>query len=203
MLRKAFDRLSYGWRIAVLSGIALIAVWAGAIGVMQWAGWMQPAPESVAQLLEKNKLEGLSDQKRMALVERVGRRIRALDFEQRQKLRRLSDRPRAFFLAMTEAERQRYMALTLPSGFDAMMQALNGMNREKRRQFVDKAVEELRDAEQQFAADGSNDRELDESEVQRIVDQGMKSYLSDASASTKIDLQPLVQQMQRMRRGFD
>jgi len=198
-----WKRLSHGWRVTLLSGAALIAIWIGAVAVMQWASWMQPTPESVTRVLEETTLKALPESERLAFVERVGRQIRRLDFEQRRRLRRLSDRPREFFLAMSDAERERYLELTRPAGFEQMMQALNGMEKSQREKFVKKAVSDLREAEERFAEESDDARQLDEAEVKRIVHQGMKSYFSDASASTKIDLQPLVEQMQRMRRRFE
>ena len=36
---------------------------------------------------------------------------------------------------------------------------------------------------------------------QRVIDQGLKSFYSDASADTKLDLAPLIEQMQRNLQG--
>jgi hypothetical protein len=38
--------------------------------------------------------------------------------------------------------------------------------------------------------------------MQKIVDQGLKSFYSEASAETKMDLAPVIEQMQRNLQNF-
>ena len=90
---------------------------------------------------------------------------------------------------LNDAEQQAYLDATLPRGFDELMLALNAMDPDERRRMVDEASRRIDEQ-------GGPPPELSDDQVQQIVDQGMKSYLSSANAQTKLDLQPLVEQMQ-------
>ena len=91
---------------------------------------------------------------------------------------------------MNRNEQDQYLDRTLPQGFEQMMQAINEMSREQRRALVNEA---LRDMNEEIARGTPRREDLP---MQRIIDEGMRSYLSDASAEAKLDLQPLIQRMQ-------
>ena len=42
---------------------------------------------------------------------------------------------------------------------------------------------------------------MDDGMSQRVIDQGLKSFYTDANADTKLDLAPLIEQMQRNLQG--
>ncbi len=118
---------------------------------------------------------------------------------QRQKFRHQDDL-RAMFEKMTPAERLRYLDLTLPRGMKQMMEAFNKMEPDKRRQLVNRAVNDLTRARDE-AGPKDQDRlrtSLNDQTTQKIINEGMKSFLSDATAETKLDLQPLIEQMQTL-----
>ena len=100
------------------------------------------------------------------------------------------------FAAMDADQRAAYLDATLPRGFDQMMEAINAMPGDERRKLVDGALARLEE-------DLGQDRpeELDDASLSKIVDEGMKSYLSDTSAEAKLDLQPLVAKMQEVLRA--
>ena len=77
-----------------------------------------------------------------------------------------------------------------------MMDAFNQMDPARRKAFVDRAVEEMKKHEGEGPPPG-----VDEQMNQRFIDQGMKSFYTDASADTKLDLAPLIEQMQRNLQG--
>ncbi|HWB61296.1 MAG TPA: hypothetical protein VG733_17575, partial [Chthoniobacteraceae bacterium] len=66
----------------------------------------------------------------------------------------------------------------------------------KRKEFVDRALNEMR----QHQGD-QPPRDVDDKNIQKIVDQGLHSFYSDASADTKLDLSPLIEQMQKNMQG--
>ena len=55
------------------------------------------------------------------------------------------------------------------------------------------AVEEMRKHEGEQRPHG----EMDEKMGQRVADEGLKAFYSDADSGTKLDLAPLIEQMQR------
>jgi hypothetical protein len=133
-------------------------------------------------------------------VESVAKKLNHLTYEERREVR-LSRRLDRFFKTLNPDEQSRFLDLTLPEGFRQMMEALNKMEPEKRKAFVERTLEQLRkdegmdpeEARERFEKDGN---------IQKIIDQGLKSFYSDASAETKMDLAPVIEQMQRNLESF-
>lgn len=183
-------------------GIALLAgVWALAWGAMRWAGAAQVTATRVIEQLESQPLADLSPEQRMRRVESLATMINRLPFEERRDPR-LQQRLRERFVEMSPAERERYLDLALPRGLQQMMEAINRMPRDQRRAMVDEAMAELNRSRHDPAA-REWERQIDPAQVQRIVDEGLRSYLRDATAETKLDLQPLIEQMQHQMRRLD
>ena len=49
---------------------------------------------------------------------------------------------------------------------------------------------------------GRSGQEAPDRNTQKIIDQGLKSFYSEASADTKMDVAPILEQMQRNLQGF-
>jgi hypothetical protein len=103
----------------------------------------------------------------------------------------------AFFRSLTPDEQTRFLDLTLPTGFKQMMDALNKMEPEKRKRFVEKSLAEMRQREGEERPEAGDDPN-----VGKIVDQGLRSFYSEASADVKMDVAPLIEQMQKNLQGF-
>ena len=184
----------------ILIGIlGLLAVWAVAGAVVLYAQSQKMTPEKVVAYLDGADLDAMSQADRSQWVDGLASRVNRLDFEQRRK-NGIERGVRDAFLQMTPDERRRYLDQTLPQGFKEMFTAINEMSREERQKLVDRALEDIREAE----ASGENERfeeEVDQEMVQQVVNEGMKQYLSEASAEAKLDMQPLIEAMQgRMRK---
>jgi len=178
----------------VTIGLLLIALlWAVALAGMRWADEQRVTAEKLAAFIESTDLASLSGEQRRGFIDDLADRVNRLPFEQRRDLRLDRTLERTFF-AMTEAERDRYLDLTLPRGLSQMMEALNNMTTDQRREIVDRALEDLRRAERDRGRTGED--RLGEQAARRIINEGMASYFSDASAETKIDLQPVIEQIQ-------
>jgi hypothetical protein len=124
-------------------------------------------------------------------------RLNQLEYEQRQH-ERATRRLDSFFNALTPLERSEFLDLTLPAGFRQMMDAFNKMDPAKRKSFVDHALTQMKERGETDAAGPS----MDDPNVKKIVEQGMRAFYSDASADTKMDLAPLIEQMQKNLQGF-
>lgn len=105
-----------------------------------------------------------------------------------------------FFRSLTPTEQGQFLEQTLPSGFRQMMEALNKMKPEKRKQFVGRALDEMKKEEGQDLPEGAIES-LD-ANARKIMDQGLKSFYTEASADTKMDLAPLIEQMQKNLQGM-
>jgi len=131
-------------------------------------------------------------------MEAVAKKLNQLTYEERREVR-LSRRLDRFFKGLNPEEQGRFLDLTLPDGFRQMMEALNKMDREKRKVFVEHTLEQLRKDEGQ----NMPERLENDGNIQKIIDQGLKSFYSDASAETKMDLAPVIEQMQRNLQSFN
>ena len=188
-------------RIWVVGAVALAGVWGVALGAMAWARSAEVTAERVVAALEEQPLTDLPDDERMRRVEALAGLVNRLPFEARRD-EALQRRLRERFAEMTAGERSRYLDLVLPRGLQQMMDAINRMPRDERQAMVDEALVEMkkgqRDPEQR-----AFEEQVGEDQLQRIVDEGLRSYLRDASAEAKLDLQPLIEQMQVQMRRLD
>ncbi len=171
-----------------------MAVWALAAGGMWLARTSRMTAEKTVAYLEANPLTGKSEGDRARIIAGMADRVNRLGFEERQKFR-YEGQLRAWFEQLTEEERARYIELTLPRGMQQMMEAFNEMPPTKRKQIVNRAMNDLARVREEIP-EGRSAPALSDDNFKKIVDEGMKTFIRDASAETKLDLQPLIEQMQ-------
>jgi hypothetical protein len=176
--------------------VLLGAVWLVAGGAIFWARNARPTPESIARYVADHPVEGLSGPARERVIRKVADQLNALEYEQRREVR-MSRRIEGFFRALTPDEQSRFLDLTLPAGFRQMMEALNKMDPEKRRKFVERALSDMKSREGEPPPPRSDDPH-----VQKIIQQGLRSFYSEASADVKLDVAPLIEQMQKNLQGL-
>jgi hypothetical protein len=70
------------------------------------------------------------------------------------------------------------------------------MDPAQRKRFVERSLKDMRERE----GDQPPDAELD-ANARKIIDQGFKSFYSEASAETKMDVAPLIEQLQKNLQG--
>ena len=171
----------------------LLVIWALAGGAIYWARSVKPTPESVMRYLDGHSVASLSAEDRGKTLEKVAKELNQLSYEERREVR-MSRKLDAFFRSLPPPEQSRFLDLTLPTGFKQMMDALNKMTPEKRKQFVDKALADMKKHEGDELPEDK--RNLD-ANAQKMIDQGFRAFYSDASAETKMDVAPLIEQIQR------
>lgn len=178
--------------------LLLAAVWLVAGGAMWWSKANKPTPESLAAYVEKLNVESASAAQRTKEMEKIAKQLNTLTYEQRREVR-MNRKLDKFFRQLTPEEQVRFLDLTLPEGFKQMMEALNKMEPQRRKQFVNRALKDLQEQDEERP-----ERErLEQSEhAQRIVEQGLKSFYSEASIETKMDLAPLIEQFQHNLQGL-
>jgi len=172
--------------------IVLVVIWAVAGGIIFLARTAKPTPEKVIQYLDAHPLAGISAEDQAKLVDKVAAQLNQLTYEQRREVR-MSRKLDGFFRALPAPEQSRFLDKTLPAGFKQMMDALNKMTHEKRKEFVDKALADMKKHEDDEIP--PDKRQLD-ANGEKIIDQGFRSFYSDASAETKMDVAPLIEQLQ-------
>jgi hypothetical protein len=177
--------------------IALVAVWLVAGGAIFLARSAKVTPESLTQHIESVRLEGRAASTREKEIDKVADQLNRLTYEERREVR-MSRKIDGFFKTLTPEEQARFLDRTLPTGFKQMMEALNKMERPKRLQFVNRTLKEMRER------DGEERERAPEEEAaaRKIIDQGFKSFYSEANAETKLDVAPLIEEMQKNLQGF-
>ena len=179
------------WGVLALAGVWLLA------GLGFWIVRAQRMTAAKAvTYLHAHPLPGRSPAERAQVIAGMATRVNQLSFEERQKFR-YEGRLREWFEAMTAAERLQYLDLTLPKGMKQMMEAFNKMPPEKRKQIVSRAVADMGRVRDETGSPEAQQAMSDEN-LKRIVDEGMKTFIRDANAETKLDLQPLIEQMQNI-----
>ena len=178
--------------------VVLVAVWVVAGGIIFWARSVKPTPEKLVRYLDTHPVAGASPKQEASLVDKVAAQLNQLNYEQRREMR-MSKKLDAFFRSLAPDQRSRFLDLTLPSGFKEMMESLNKMTHEKRKEFVDKALADMK--KHQDDEIPPEQRQFD-ANSEKIVNQGFKSFYSDASAETKMDMAPLIEQFQRNMQGM-
>ena len=176
------------WIKAVLLVVVLWAIVAVTISVVRRS---RPTPESIAAFVGENRLDGKTPAERAKLIEAVASKVNRLEYEQRREM----DRQRkleVFWTALNAGEKSRYLDQVLPTGFKQMMENFNKMEPGKRKRLVQKAVDDLRSQEGDRPV-----RKLDDPELRKIVDQGLKSFYSDATIDAKMDALPFLEALEQ------
>jgi hypothetical protein len=178
--------------------VALVAIWIVAGGIIFWARSSRPTPEKVIRYLDGHPIAGASARDQSRIVDEVAAELNGLTYEQRREVR-MSRKLDGFFRSLSEQERARFLDLTLPANFKQMMDALNKMTHEKRKEFVDKALADMKKHQDDEVP--PDKRQLDVN-GQKIVNEGFRAFYSDASAETKMDVAPLIEQLQHNLQGM-
>jgi hypothetical protein len=186
------------WIKAVL---LLAVVWILAGSLIWWARSQKPTPDRLLAYVESHAIEGKSSQDRGKVIEKVAAQLNGLSYDERREIR-INRRLDQFFRSLGADEQMRFLDLTLPEGFKQMMDALNKMDREKRKQFVERTLKEMQKQDGREVSDEERERFLEDRNAQKIIDQGLKSFYSEASAETKLDVAPILEQMQRNLQGL-
>jgi len=171
--------------------LALVLVWAVAGVIVYGIRQARPTAQSLADYIAKHPLGAQTGGARAKTIARVGDMLNGISFEDRQTLQRRGV-TRDFFKELTPEEQAAFLDATLPAGFKQMMDAFNKMDPDKRRKFVERALEEAKKHEGEAPPPG-----FDEKTANKIIDQGLRSFYSDSTAAVKLDLAPLIEQMQR------
>ena len=172
--------------------VALLAgLWLAIGGIVFIVRKNKPTAESIVVFATANSLDGKQPAERAKFIEKMASQVNRLDYEQRQKLNQ-QRKLEVFWNSLSAEERTRYLELVLPTGFKQMMENFNKMPTAKRKRLVQKAADELR------AGNGEGPpRDVDEAQLRKIVDQGLKSFYSDATIDAKMDALPFLEALEQ------
>ncbi len=187
---------------------ALAAIWGAVAGIMKITEKHTTTPEKVISMMASTpwvvdeNLE-MSEAARREYLDKVIAQVNLLDFEQRKRMRSEDDQRmgRQFMESLTDEEKAHFLKSTVEQHFKSMMKAFNLMSPEERQKVVAQA---RKDMERNQVEDQNMDRlrERDEKVFQQLVDKGLGAYYEEASAETKMDLAPLMEEMQKRMHGM-
>lgn len=180
--------------------LLLAAVWLGASIALRGIREQKPTAERLLAFVESRDLDSLHGVERERHLEALADRLNRLPFEERQQLRERRALEHVF-RQMHPDEQGRFLDRTLPTGFREVMEAFNRMTSEERRKHVERALRDMR-ARAGELGPGRAEERLGDEQVRKIIDQGLQSYYRDSTSETKMDLAPLIEEMQAQMQGF-
>ena len=181
--------------------VALFLLWGIAYGVVRWAGSVRVTPEKVAAFVEGNPLAEVEDpEERKRIIGTLATMLNELEASEVRVLEQSAERdPRRDFFTQLSPDEQFYsLEKRVGRAFQQMMQSFNEMEREERKKIVERSLKRM---EEERGGPGRLE-EADPGVAEKITEAGLKAYYEDASAETKIDLAPLLEEMQRSMAGM-
>ncbi len=181
----------------IKGGVCLIVIWA-VIGLsIKLVRSAKPTAEKVTSYLVDNDLSGISDEaRRREVIGRTAEMLNAMDADELEALnRKEEDDPRRKLFGELSGEEQLYfLERRIGRAFEQIMESFNSMDRDERKKIVEQSMKRIQ--ERGDGSGGPFDEENPEV-AEQITDAGLKAYYSTANAETKIDLAPLLEEMQR------
>ncbi|MDF1816076.1 MAG: hypothetical protein P1V20_28000 [Verrucomicrobiales bacterium] len=183
-------------RLLIQGGVALLALWVALGAVIKIAGNMKPSPRKIMAYAEKHPLDEIDDpEQRKETIGRIAEMMNQLEGEDLRKLEEESSRTKrqAMLESMSPEEQWFFMEKRMGRAFSQMMEVFNEMDRPERKKVVERALKQIRDDERGMPMD-----EAEPEMIEKVANAGMKAYFEDSSAETKLDLAPLMEEMQKI-----
>ena len=188
------------------AGIVLVVLWAGVWGVSKYVSGLRPTPDKAVAFVADNDLSQIGDpEERKRVLAELAEMLNGMDGAEVQEFQEKmfageenpDERGRQIFEGLSPEEQWYFMERRIGRAFDQMMQAFNDMDREERKKIVERTLNDMRrNGNGNGPALGrleGQDREF----VERVTTEGFRAYYEEASAETKLDLAPVLEQMQR------
>lgn len=189
----------------LIKGVAgLLILWGVVFFVAKIASSMKPTPEKIREYVESHPVSEIEDQdERREVIGKVADMLNQLEPEQFAELSRGQNREKQehFFCNLSKDDQRFFMERRLGKAFNQMMKSFNQMDREKRQKLVERSLKRMQDNPGRGPA-GERLENMDPDIAEKITAAGLKAYYQDASAETKLDLAPLMEEMQRNMSGL-
>jgi len=191
----------------LIKGFSVLCIlWLLVWGVGSWASSRKASADRVETLIDEAGLEDWSEgfeeptkEQRKSKIDEIAKVLNRLDLREREQLR---DRRagRKLFEKLGSEERLYFLEKTLTTSMRRMMEAFDKMDREQRREMVQRSIKDM------MGGPGGEDLERLKEEnpeiVEEIVRVGLQVYYQKASAETKLDLVPLMDAFEEVIKGF-
>src|SRR5215208_8218680 len=131
------------WRPVVLTVLALVVIWAVALGGYTIAKHAKVTAEKVQAYVAAVDLRQLKGEARAKAIQELEDMLNKLSIEERRRARmeRVAWR---WFEEMTEDEKAQFIEATMPTGFKQMLTAFEQLPEDKRKATIDDALRRLR-----------------------------------------------------------
>lgn len=196
--------LSSRQRPIVFAVAAIAVIWLVAIAGYMIAKNAKVTADKVQTYVGSVDFSRLSAADRAKAIRKLADMLNALSLEERRRAR-LDRTTYRWFDEMTEQEKGEFIDATMPTGFKQMLASFEQMPEDRRRVVVDRALKQLKDAQDKMAADGQmpaqtgpNQNALSDELRQKMTKIGLQTFYSQSSAQTKAELAPVLEEMQRM-----
>jgi hypothetical protein len=181
--------------LTVAAGVAIL--WMVVLAAIHFLHFLEPTAASTAAWAQRQNWSGLTSAERARRLAMLADQMNQLSFAERQKLfARRGLEP--LTKQMTDEERLSLMDQTMTKGFAQVMDAINRMKPEDRRRMVEQALENMK----KWNPPQDHPPALDNAAMQKVIQTGFSSYLQNASAASKLDLAPLIEQIQINMQGM-
>ena len=190
--------------ILIPACIALIAIWSSVALVMRVTEPYIMTPEKFVMIVKEAPWKGgkkPTKEVRKAFLEKVAAALNKLDFEQQRRLREDGkNETEDFFLDLTDDERRWFINQTVEKQFIFVMKNFQSMPVDQRKKTLDQVRTDMRkNGRSVDALDGlvaENERAFE-----IIVERGLEEYYNKGSDKRKMQLAPLLSEMQRRTQG--
>ena len=193
-------------RVAILvpALIALAVIWGGVAIVFRATDSYIMTPEKVVLLVKEAPWKDhrkASKDERKAFLEKITAAVNKLDFEQQRLLREDGrNEIEDFALDLTDEERRWFISQTVEKQFVFVMKRFQSMGLEERKRTLDQTRAEMR----------KNNRDVDaldglvtenERAFETIIERGLEEYYNKGSDKRKMQMAPLLSELQRRMQG--
>jgi hypothetical protein len=178
-------------RTFYIATAAILLTWA-----LCWSGYVlarrsKMTAERVNQYANAMHLEKLSAAERFKKLHELVDRLNALSMEERRKWRFDQD----LFRQLTDEEKDWFVDAVMPAEMHQALDDFEKLPKEERQKQIDDAIKELK-AHSANAANRQPDVVLSPDLDKKVRTMGLKALYSGSSAQTKVELMPLLLEVQ-------
>ena len=161
--------------------------------------------DKVSEFGRTRDFSRLAGKERAESLRELEEKINQLSPDERQKWR-LEGEWREWFNLLTESEKGQFIEATMPTGFKQMLNAFEDLPEDKRKKALDSAMKRLKETpDLGTGRNPSEDATMYTTNVppnlspeleKKALSIGLKTFYSESSAQTKVELAPVLEELQ-------
>ena len=191
-------------RLLFVSVAVLAVAWTVALGGFLWSRASKVTPERIAAYLRSLDWKSLSADQRTAAIRKLADWLNKLSPEDRRRAR-MDPRFRDLFQDFSMRDKEAFLELTIPTGLNQMLTAFEQMPEDRRRRAIGESIRRLREAREQgegMEGPGGSGRagglpDVSPELQEKVVKLGLKSFYENSSADLRVEVSPLLEEIQR------